>query len=102
MSDIAEIDLDEIYTYIAEVLMVPITAWHQIEHIRDAVQSLDEMPERGTLLQDEPWRSRGLRQVFIDNYVIIYDIHKQSFTVTVIAIIYSRRNIGDFLSFEGR
>ena len=102
MSDIAETDLDGIYTYIANVLLEPLTALRQYERIRDAVRSLDEMPERGTLLPDEPWRSRGLRRLIVDNYIIIYEILDTTDTVAVIAILYSRRNIGDVLINEGR
>ena len=33
VSEPAEIDLDKIYKYIAEILQEPATAWHQIERI---------------------------------------------------------------------
>ena len=100
ISEPAEADLDEIYTYITETLLEPVTAWHQIARIREAVLGLDEMPERGSLLPDEPWRSRGLRRLLVDNYTIIYEIQETADTVVVIAILYSRRNLNEALSQE--
>ena len=102
LSDTAETDLDKIYLYIAEVLLEPRIAWRQIERIRETIRKLDEMPERGTLLPDEPWHSRGLRRLIVDNYLIMYEIMEQSDTVAVIAVLYSKRNIGEVLTIEGR
>ena len=102
LSEPAENDLDNIYRYIAETLLEPLTAWHQIERIRKAVFSLDEMPERGSFFPNEPWRSRGLRRIFVDNYCILYDVQETTDTVDVVAIIYSRRNIEEVLDQEER
>ena len=102
VSEPAEIDLDEIYKFIAETLLNPAAAWRQFERIRDALSGLDMMPERGTILKNEPWRSRGLRRLIIDNYVIIYEIQEETDIVAVIAIIYSGRNFDDVLGQNNR
>ena len=57
ITDSAENDIDEIYTHIAAKLIEPVTAWNQIERIYDGIFTLDKMPERCSLLQEEPWRS---------------------------------------------
>jgi len=98
----AESDIDGVYNYIANTLFEPVTAWRQTERIREAVSSLEEMPERGSLLQNEPWRSRGLRRLIVDNYSIIYEIQESSDTVAVVAVLYSKRNIDAVLSQEER
>jgi len=102
MSGPSENDLDDIYRYIADTLFEPTVAWRQIERIRKAVFSLDQMPERGSLFPDEPWKSRGLRRLFADNYCILYKINDATNTVDVIAILYSKRKIEDVLSQEER
>ena len=93
VSDPAESDIDGIHSYIAYTLVEPVTAWRQTERIRDAVISLEEMPERGAFLQNEPWRSRGLRRLIVDNFSIVYEIQENSGTVAVVAVLYSKRNI---------
>jgi len=102
LSEPAENDLDDIYKYIEGVLMEPIVAWKQIERIRNVVLSLDQMPERGSLYPDEPWKSRGLRRLFADNYCILYEINEATDTVDVIAILYSKRKIDDVLNQKDR
>lgn len=54
-------DLRDIYTYIAEKLMVPETAARQVNRIMDAADGLTEMPSRFSLYEFEPWCSQGLR-----------------------------------------
>ena len=101
LSELAENDLYDIYRYIAGTLFEATVAWRQIERIRKAVFSLDQMPERGALFPSEPWKSRGLRRLFADNYCILYEINDATDTVDVIAILNSKRKIADVLSQEG-
>lgn len=56
------------------------------------------MPERFPRYGKEPWYSRGLRFVEVDNYIVFYipDIKKQ--IVTVLRVMYSGRNIEEQLS----
>lgn len=56
------------------------------------------MPERFLRYGKEPWYSRGLRFVEVDNYIVFYipDIKKQ--VVTVLRVMYSGRNIEEQLS----
>ena len=51
------------------------------------------MPERCPLLPDEPWRSKGFRKLIVDNYLVIYAIQEEVHTVSVISVIYSRRDM---------
>ena len=55
-------DLREIYSYIANELLVPETAAAQLGRIRKEARSLDFMPARYTLVEWEPWRSDKVLQ----------------------------------------
>ncbi|MDR0272434.1 MAG: type II toxin-antitoxin system RelE/ParE family toxin [Clostridiales bacterium] len=66
-TDSAEQDLQGIYDYISDVLLVPETAEKQTERILDAAESLEHMPYRHRLCDYEPWRSRGWRVMPVDN-----------------------------------
>jgi len=54
----AETDLRDIYEYIAFVLLEPEIAINQLERIEKFILSLDEMPERFSVFQKEPWKQK--------------------------------------------
>lgn len=90
-------EIRDIHSYIANTLLVPETAAKQVVRIMDVVKSLDEMPERYSLYEKEPWRSRGLRKVVIDNYVVFYYVNKKVNEVAVFHVFYGGRNIEDII-----
>ncbi len=57
------------------------------------ILSLDNMPERHRLYEREPWKSRGLRVLPIDNYVIFYISDAATMIVTIIRIMYGGRDV---------
>lgn len=88
----AKQDLRDIYSYIAFELLEPDTASGQTQRIMDTVLTLNEMPMRHTLYEDEPWHSLGLRYLPVDNYVIYYLPDKSTHSVDIIRIMYSGRD----------
>ena len=72
LSEKADEDLRNIFLYIAIDLGVPETAEKQIERLWNAMRSLDELPERYRRYEEEPWHSRGMRVLPVDNYVVLY------------------------------
>ena len=90
-------EIRDIHSYIANTLLVPETAAKQVVRIMDVVKSLDEMPERNPLYEKEPWHSRGLRKVVIDNYVVFYYVNKKVNEVAVFHVFYGGRNIEDII-----
>ena len=85
-------DLKEIYNYIAGELMEPATAKAQYLRIEKAIFSLDSMPERCRRYEKDPWKSRNLRVMPVDNYIVFYLVDNENKTVTVIRIMYGRQN----------
>lgn len=94
----AFLDLTELYEYIRFTLQVPKTAEKQVNHIRSAVRSLETMPMRYPLVGWEPWCSKGIRRVPIDNYTVFYQVDENKTTVTIIRIFYSGRNIENIVN----
>lgn len=82
-------DIENIYLYIAFELKVPETALGQVDRIRKQIRSLDVMPMRYALVEDEPWKSRNMHKVPVDNYVVYYTVNEEIFEVMVIRIFYS-------------
>ena len=85
-------DLRNIYEYISYDLLVPETATRQTR------RSLDEMPMRHRLYDDEPWHSQGVRFFPVDNYLVFYLPDETKNTVYIVRIIYSGRDIKKQLS----
>lgn len=89
----AKQDIKSIYRYISESLVEPKIASKIINRIMKEIRSLDEMPQRHRLYQGEPWHSRGLRILPVNNYLIFYIANEETTIVTVIRIIYGGRDI---------
>ena len=86
-------DLREIYSYIANELLVPETAVAQLGRIRKEVRSLDFMPARYTLVEWEPWHSMKMHQLPVDYFIVYYLVDDKERTVTVARIFYGGRDI---------
>lgn len=86
-------DLRRVYRYIAEELLVPETAKAQTGRIMKAVRSLEEMPMRHRLYEDEPWRGQGVRVMPVDNYIVFYLPDDTAGVVYIVRIMYGGRDI---------
>ncbi len=93
----AEQDLRGIYEYIAFSLLEPEIAKNQTRRIMNAIAKLDQMPLRYRLYEKEPWHSKGLRILPVDNFLAFYLPAKAQETVVVIRIMYGGRNIEEQL-----
>ena len=89
----AKQDLKSIYRYISESLVEPEIASKITNRIMKEIRSLNEMPQRHRLYESEPWHSRGLRILPVNNYLIFYIANEETTIVTVIRIIYGGRDI---------
>lgn len=89
----AQSDLNEIFRYIAVDLQSIQNATGQLDRLEKAISSLEQMPERYRVYDKEPWRSRNLRIMTVDNYLIFYVPNNEEHTVTVIRIMYGGRDI---------
>jgi toxin ParE1/3/4 len=91
-------DLITIFEYISISLLQPGTAVNQTNRIMDSVDTLDHMPFRYRLYPNEPWHSRGLRCLPVDNYIIFYLPKELEKVVTIIRIMYGGRDIDNQLA----
>ena len=96
-ADSAKQDLREIYLYIKDVLLEPVIAENQTDRIMDAADALDHMPLRCRLYDNEPWRSKGLRILPVDNFVVLYVPDEARNLVKIMRIAYGGRDIDALL-----
>jgi toxin ParE1/3/4 len=90
-------DLIGIFAYISYDLLSPKNAQRQVNRIREVIRSLDFMPERYSLVDWEPWKSRNTHKVPVDNFVVFYIVEEEANKVTIIRILYSGRDIRNIL-----
>ena len=82
-------DLDGIYVYIAQTLLVPETALGMLDKIEKEILSLEEMPCRFPERRTGAYANKGYRQLFVGNYTVIYRIDEKHRQVIIITIRYS-------------
>ena len=97
LTERADRDLRNIFLYIAVDLSAPENAERQINRLWDAILSLDELPERYRRYEDEPWYSRGMRVLPIDNFVILYIPYLEEKVVRIVTVMYGGRDISEQL-----
>lgn len=92
ITQLAEQDLADIVRYISRELREPFIAKKLIGRIREAIMSLTQLPERNPLVSDERLASQGIRKLLVENYIVFYVISHQAPTVTVLRILFNRRD----------
>lgn len=91
ITDKALADMEKIYNYIAVQLKAAENALGQYNRIAEAIEGLNVFPERVRLMESEPERTMGLRQLVVDNYSAFYVIEDEKVIVT--RMLYSASNI---------
>lgn len=92
LSKAADADIRAIYEYIAYDLHSPQTAAALINRLEKEIFSLDEMPERYCVYNAEPWRSRNLRIMPVDHYLVFYIPDRVKQTVSIIRVMHGSRD----------
>jgi toxin ParE1/3/4 len=88
----AEIDLSEIGFYIAKELLEPSIAQKVVDQIGEAILKLEEFPFRNALVADEKLATQGIRKIIVENYLVFYIVAEESKRVTIVRILYGRRD----------
>ena len=89
ISEQAEKDLNDIYSYIYYELKSKVSADRIAQKLYSIMASLSEMPKRFHLYPSEPWFSRGLRF----NYSVFYLVNDDVNDVLITRIAYGKRDI---------
>ena len=84
--------MKEIRQYIAEELFAPEAAKNLLIAIREAIGSLQSMPSRHRPVEEEPWRTEGVRRLTVKNFYVYYWTDEENEQVHVTAVVYGRRD----------
>lgn len=91
ISKLAERDIWDTVSYIQEVLFQPESAKRIYRSIKEQISSLSTMPNRYAVIAEEPYTSMGVRKVCAENYLIFYIVNEKTKTVSIIRVLYNRR-----------
>lgn len=87
----AENDLLGILSYISDTLHEPSIAMKIYGLIKKEILNLNRMPFRFEVVNEEPYRSMGVRRIPVENYTAFYIVDENEKTVHIFRIIYNRR-----------
>ena len=82
----------EIVDYISHELYAPDAAKNLLDKMESSIMALSEFPERYQLIDEEPWRTEGIRKIVVKNFLVYYWIDNAEKKVQVTAVIYEKRN----------
>ena len=88
----AQDDIRRIIQHIAFELHAPEAALNFENNLRNKISKLSFMPDSIRPINEEPWHSIGIRKIQVNNYYVYYFTDRPSLTVSVIAVIYTRRD----------
>ena len=84
--------MKEIVHYISNDLMAPNAAHNLLDKMKAEITKLSSFPKKHALIDEEPWRTEGVRKIVIKNFLIYYWVDDKNNRVQVTAVICSRRN----------
>ena len=88
----AENDMIEAARYIAEQLLNPSAAVRLLDDAEAAIFSLEDMPERHALVNDETLADLGIRFMTVGNYLVFYVVRESVKKVVIQRFLYGRRD----------
>lgn len=88
----AEKDLYKIGKYITNELLESDKAVEVVDKIANEIFKLEEILFRNAIVDDDKLASQGIRKFIIDNYIVFYIVNEENKNVTVIRILYKRRD----------
>ena len=93
----AEQDLDEILHYISVDLVNPTAAQNLGRKVFEKIDMVRTFPESGAPVDNEFLADKTVRKLPVDNYVIYYKAHYEEKVISIIRIIYGKRNLDEIL-----
>ena len=92
ITEAAQRDFENIYTYISDNLCNKQAATRLIDLFDKNIRTLADMPEGYPLANDEYFRNMGIRFISVKNYIIFYTVNIKKQMVYVVRVLYGKRN----------
>lgn len=93
----AEQDLDEILNYISVDLVNPAAAQNLGRKIFEKIDMIRMFSDSGAPVDNEFFADKTVRKLSVDNYVIYYKTYYEEKAISIIRIVYGKRNLDEIL-----
>ena len=93
----AEEQIKRIAWGIAVECQNPDAANNLMDVFLDEIGKLGRNPEKHRLVDEEPWRSEGVRRVLVKHYIVYFWIDVENAAVQVTGVCYEKRDQKKFL-----
>ena len=90
-------DLDDILAYLSINLANPNAAKKLYEDLFSKIDLICAFPESNEIVNNEFINRRDVRKALINNYVAYYIYDKDKHLITILRIIYSKRNLEEII-----
>lgn len=91
ITDYALEQMEKTVEYIACQLQTPETAVKWLGNMKKSLSSLSFSPQRIKRIDEEPWRSEGIRKLIVNRFLVYFFIDDEQAIVWVTGVIYSGR-----------
>ncbi len=89
----AEADIEAVCRYLAVDLHNPQAATDLADALYGAIETHSALPLRHPVWRHDPWKSRGVRSMDVENYRLFYLADGSLHRVVVLRVFYNRRDI---------
>lgn len=93
----AEQDFDDILRYISVDLANPAAAQNLGRRMFEQIDMVRAFPDSGAPVDNEFLSDKTVRKLSVDNYIIYYKAHYDEQIISVIRIVYGKRNLDEIL-----
>jgi plasmid stabilization system protein ParE/PHD/YefM family antitoxin component YafN of YafNO toxin-antitoxin module len=97
MTQTATSDLKGIVAYVAHELQGPSIAKELVVNLKEVVGGLEKTPAGPAIVADETLAMQGIRKSMVDNCMMFYLVAEKETIVTVIRILYGKRDWANLL-----
>lgn len=87
----AQRDLQSLLRYITDTLKEPVIAKRTYTSIKEQILTLNQMPLRNNIVQEQSYAAMGVRKLVVENYIAFYIIDEEKREVHILRILYNRR-----------
>ena len=97
ITDTAKQDIRGIGKHIADEFHEPVLSVKITNAILDAIETLEQMPDRIALAKDKRLAAQGIRPLYVKNYTVFFHIKKSLNIVSIVRVMYSHRDWASIL-----
>lgn len=90
-------DFDEILRYISVDLANPIAAQNLGKKVFEKIDVVRAFPDSGAPIDNEFLSDKAVRKLLVDNYIIYYKAHYDEKIISIVRIVYGKRNLDEIL-----